>query len=153
MYKMGAYLKNMQWLFVFALYVQWNMVFSSGKQGWRMVPVLYTVFIMQLFMFFYIYKNSHYWQRSLRAAWPAGVGIEQEKEMGWLINHNNRDVVGILVGLSHKDLLGYSVHTRQNAHLKGQSNEIFDLHFFHHSNQFVPLINKFKYFRFLLRFR
>ena len=66
----------------------------------------------------------------MRAAWPAGVAIEQEKEMGWLINHNNRDVVGILVGLSHKDLLGYSVHTRQNAHLKGQSNEIFDLHFF-----------------------
>ena len=39
------------------------------------------------------------------------------------------------------------------ADLKGQSNEIFDLHFFHYSNLPGPLINGFKYLRFWLRFR
>ena len=34
------------------------------------------------------------------------------------------------------------------ASLRGQSNEIFDLQFFHHSNQPGPLINGFKYFCF-----
>ena len=37
--------------------------------------------------------------------------------------------------------------------LKGQSNEIFDLHYFHFSNPSGPLTNGLKCFRFWLKFR
>ena len=40
-----------------------------------------------------------------------------------------------------------------NFSLKGQSNEIFDLLFFHHFNQPGPLTNGLKYFRIWFRFR
>ena len=41
----------------------------------------------------------------------------------------------------------------QKVVIKRQSNEIFDLHFFHYSNLSGPLTNGLKYFRFWLRFR
>ena len=37
--------------------------------------------------------------------------------------------------------------------VKGHSNEIFGLHFFHYSNLHGPLTNRLKYFKVWLRFR
>ena len=41
---------------------------------------------------------------------------------------------------------------RQNDTLKGQSNEIFDLQFFHNSNQLGPLTDGLKMFSILVKF-
>ena len=41
----------------------------------------------------------------------------------------------------------------KKTHLKGQSNEILDPHFFHNSNQPGSLTNGLKYFRFWFRIR
>ena len=46
-----------------------------------------------------------------------------------------------------------NVKSRKTLFLKKQSKKIFNLHFFHHSNQPRPLTNGLNYFRFWLCFR
>ena len=50
-------------------------------------------------------------------------------------------------------MLSFHTQTRIFTTLKGQSNKIFDPHFFHHSNLPGPLTNRLKYFRFWFCFR
>ena len=48
-------------------------------------------------------------------------------------------------------LVPHQVTLTKTDHFKGVCHEIFDLHFFHDSTPFGPLINRLKYFR--IRFR